>query len=431
MGSRAVRLAAAVGSLAAASVAAAAPAIVVGEIQGDRGGALRDSLVRAFCETYACIPVERVETDGKIDLRRFAREGVSATLLGSVAGQPPERRLWLLLLVASDRPAPSWTLLLDASGQLSPAQIGRLRGALAAELAASGAGGAARATPQAQGRALGRVPPPAVPLHPPGEPPPPPHPAAAPGPGRAGLAQTPSAVAGRTQHVVAAEVGPFLANRSLSYTSASSGLTPHGYDLYLVSGPWIGLEVFPLAFSTDGPASGLGLAASFGTSTGFTSTSPDGEPISTTMWWLRVGIEWRIHPVQGSRLAVVPGVAYSRRSFELDPAYPGLPNSNLAGIEGSLHLDVPLTRWLGLLAGAGYTYWFEAPDLVGTYFPEGSAWGLAGEAGLDVRVWGSLSLRGMVVYDVTSYVLTPTELYPVSAASDRSLCARFTLRGRY
>jgi len=427
MGSRAVRLAVALGSLAAASASTAAPAIVVGEIQGDRADALRDRLVLALCETYACVSLDRVEADGKIDLRKLAREGVAAALLGSVAGQGSERRLWLLLvLTSSDRPAPSWTLWLDSSGQLGPPQVARLRRDLAAELARAGAGSQAQAA--APTRVLGRLPPSAAPAHATQDVPLPPPPVPRLDPSRTDLARPPLE---RTQYLVAAEVGPFFVNRSLSYTGASSGLTPHGYDLYMVSGPWIGLEILPLALATDGAASGLGIAASFGTSTGFTSTSPDGKPISTTMWWLRAGAEWRIHPVQGSRLAVVPGVSYSRRSFELDPAYPGLPNSNLSGIEGSLRLDVPLARWLGLLAGAGYTYWFSAPDLVGMYFPQGSAWGLEGEAGLDIRVWGSLSLRGMAIYSVTSYAVTPTELYPVSAASDRSLGARFTVHGSY
>jgi hypothetical protein len=227
------------------------------------------------------------------------------------------------------------------------------------------------------------------------------------------------------------EVGAFVTSRSLSY---SGGAAPVGYSVTAAAGPWVGVEFFPLALVTNNLASGVGVIADYGTSLGLNSTAPSGASIPTTLWWLRLGAEWRLRPFSTSEFAIIPSLSYLQQDFTLSPAYAGLPNSSLSGLESSLRLDIPVSRSLSILAGGSYVYWWSAQQLVGStsFYSSGSAGALEAKAGLSLQVWGPLSLRGLWFYSVTSYTLgATTQPYLATGAKDQYVGGRLTLFGAF
>jgi len=404
----------------------ARPRIALGAVSGEGGDAVMRQISEALCAQFACVPRARVLSKGKVDYEKMAAARVAGYLLGSVAGETPWA--WLSL---STEPGRSRTFGLPLSGgALSPEALAELVAGVGAEL---------RREPAAEPSAEPGLEPPveqggASPL-PEGAPvaaePPPPADEAPPRPAPAEEASPPAPRDARGRPPLAsAEAGVFMTSRSLTYSGSPA---PSGYSLPLAVGPWVGVEIFPAALATDGALSGLGAVASYGTSVGLSSSTPAGGSVASTLWWLRAGAEWRLHPIAGSGFALTPGVAYLLQKFTLGDPYPGLPDSSLSGLEGSLRFDVPVAERVSIRAAAAYVYWFTAEQLVGSaqYYQSGLAWGLEGQAGLDVKVWGPLSVRGLALVSLTVYQLSASAATPYKAtgAKDLYLGGRLTVVG--
>ena len=407
--------------------------IALGAVSGEGASPVTRQLSSALCKEYACVPRGEVVTKGKVDFAKMRKKGVAGFTFGSVTGAGATSSLWLALTTGPDRTR-SWKLPLAKSGTLSPGSMALLLEGVRAELG----GGEPQAAPVAPAPSA------AVAAPPPPAPAPVPTPARAAPAGEAAAAAAPAAAAAqpapapeekparRRQYLVAVEAGAFFTSRSLTYSGAPA---PLGYDMTLAGGPWVGVEFFPVSLVTNDIASGIGLVANYGTTVGLKGTAPTGDSLPSTLWWLRLGAEWRFRPMASSEFSVVPAVSYLMQKFTVSPPYPGLPNTSLSGIEGSLRFDIPVMPVLSVLAGASYVYWFSEEDLVGNaqYFPAGSAWGLEAEVGLSVRVWGPLSVRGLGTYSLTTYTLTPTPAtaYQSTGASDRYIGGRVTVRGEF
>ena len=427
---------------------AAGGRIVLGAVAGVDPSVTRQ-LSTALCAEHECVRRERAISRGKVDYPKMRASGVGGVLFGSVAGAAPNRSLWLAFTTGPDRTR-SWKLPLGRKGKLSPESLAELAEGARAELAAA----APEAAPAAE------PPPPAAPVESPGAapsalaatappppapapPPPAPSPPAAPPPLPPPAASTASPAAPARSEaappaprptVVSVEAGVFVTSRNLSFSGVQAGgVTPFTYSAAFIAGPWIGIEFFPLALAGNGVASGLGLIVNYETSVGLNSDLPIGGSASSLFWWLRAGAEWRVQPAPQSRFAIVPSVSYVHENFTLSPSYPGLPNSTLSGVEGSLRLEIPVGSALSILGSGSFVYWFTAEQLVGDslYFSDGSAWGFDADAGLSLRIWGPLCLRGLAFYSLTSYTLTPTATYQATGASDRYLGGRLTLRADF
>jgi len=435
----------------AAPVAAAPPAgggqrLAIGAVTGTRSAPVTRQIAQALCAEFSCVSRSRAVTRGRVDSSKMKRNGVAGLVFGSIsrAGRGPS--LWIELATASGG-RQSWKLPLTSAGILSPSSLGELTDGIHSEL-----GGHPEAATTVPPAAPPAAPPPEAPPAPPAaeeaappapapvasapapapppaavpapEPPPPP-----PAPAVARREPPPRPEEYKKQPFLTLEAGGFATSRNHSYSGVPSGGTaPSGYSVTIAAGPWVGAELFPLALGTQGLASGIGVFANYATSLGL-NTNVSGTSTSTSLWWLRAGAEWRLRPIYGSDFAIVPAVAYLTQNFSLSPSFVGLPNSSLSGIEGSLRLEIPILRWLSLLAGGSYVSWSSTGQLVGnsSFYTSGSAWALEAEAGLSLRLFGPLCLRGLWVFNTTSYTLKTSSVYQASGATDQYNGGRLTL----
>ena len=460
---------AALGLLVCALTAEAAPKITIAPITGDKKSQVGSQISSALCRTYTCVPSSRVFTKKKPDWNKIKSANVSGLLVGGVAksksGKGKEVQLsWL------DKPgkaAQSWSFPLSNAGKITSsslqtlsADVGNLTsgggtaavgavGAVAAGTApgadtmsttpptaapAAGAMAAAAATPAA-----------AEPLPLPVTPTPPPT------TGEKTLADTPVAVdaganqgyeAPRHQWRFAVELGADLLNRNLSYGNVPAGSILRPYSLSLFVAPHARLELFPIAFFSDGFFSGIGIFGDYSMSLGlkskFQDTANPFEKGTTYTRW-QAGVEWRMRFWHDSDFAIVPYFAYGKQKFvtDGDPAgvgFDGLPQFDLKGVKFGLRLDIPVSSGFWIIVGGDYVLWSTKTLLVqdgtgvnSTTFT-GSAKAIEAELGFHIQLVGPLALRIFGTYNSTSFTFDQNQANAAGSATDRYLGGRVMLR---
>lgn len=412
------------------------PRIVVFGVRGGDGAAVAGQLTRGLCGDLACVPADRVRKGGKLDFATVRAERVDGVLFGSLARSG--RLLQLALLTTSLRPDRTWALPLDAGGRIS----GQALAGLSAELRQLLGGAATAAAPQREVAARA-----AAPAGTPREE------AAAEAAGVAEERRTavaaarPSVPAGspprppraaptdaRAARLGAVDLGVDVLRRDLAYQGTSSGLgAPLKVAAPGVVSPGVRLEVTPLSGAAGRWYAGAAVFASYSRSVGFATQGPaGGASHDTTVTRLELGVGLGFRPLASSALSVVPRLSYRTLSAEVSPAgaIPGLPDTDLAGPRVGVDLEAPFAGRYAVLVGAGYTYWLQAKDLVGSggYFSSGSAFGLDASAGLSVVLRAPFSVRALVDYGRTSYSLSGTSAYHASGATDTFLGGRFLAR---
>jgi hypothetical protein len=411
--------------LATAAIAAAAPAraaerarIAVYGVRGDGGGAIAGQLTRGLCGTFDCAQSDEVRRGGKLDFDAVREAGVDGVLFGTATRTGKSPRVAVALLTTSLTPARIWALPLDAHGNLAASTLSRFSGELRAELAS-------RATPRG-GRAPAvaeREPEPA----PAAAPTPPPRSAASSRPSRrAPVAATPVASAreSRGGRIAALDVGFDLVQRKLSYSGAGAGGAQLlDYSASAIVSPMVRLEVAPVARSSEDWTRGLTIFGAYGHSVGLETEAPGGATHGTTYTRLEVGAGLRFWPIEASRASLLAGLSWQMVQVKVSPAgsIPGLPDADLSGPRAGLSLEAPFGARYALLAGAGFTYWTSAKQLVKTYFPSGSAWGVDAGAGLSVAVTGPFSVRALLQYARTSYKVSGASAYVATGATESYL----------
>jgi hypothetical protein len=417
--------------LVAAPALAAAPRLTIGPVQGDPKLVIPTQLAEQLCGTWDCVLWKEVSTRQQPDLAKAGRLGVAGLLTGAVTGAAGARKLNLSLLTTSTRPARTWSFPLTAAGRLpgsATRQLDQDLNALLRPPAAAAAPAPVR-PPEPVAAAAAPPPPPAAAPSPAVAPPPPA--AAAPAPAAKSAAPV------ERRWLVAAELGLFVSQRQLSYSgvSASTG-TLLGFDAGGLAGPCLSLEVQPLARSGSAALGGLGLRFGLAMSVGLETESLAGEKLPTQFTRLEVGARWRAPPIGGLALVLIPEVAWVSQKLTVDPAIPGLPDSDLSGVRVGLSAEARVASRVTILAGLGWVKWTTARELIDgdpAYFPGSSATGLEAEVGVGVAVWGPLSVRVLGTYASTSYTLDPdpTGTYAATGAEDRYLGMRAVLRGEF
>ena len=163
-----------------------------------------------------------------------------------------------------------------------------------------------------------------------------------PPPGEKSLADTPVAVdAGanqgfeppRHQWRFAVELGADLLNRNLSYGNVPAGSILRPYSIGLFVAPHARLELFPIAFFSDGFFAGIGLFGDYSMSLGlkskFQDTANPFEKGTTYTRW-QAGVEWRMRFWHDSDFAIVPFFGYGKQKFVTDGDPTGSGFSGLA-----------------------------------------------------------------------------------------------------
>lgn len=456
---------AALGLVVCAFSASAAPKITIAPITGDKKSQVGSQISAALCRTYTCVPSSRVFTKKKPDWNKMKSAQVTGLLVGGVAkaktGKGKEVQLsWL------DKPgkaAQSWSFPLTSAGKVTSsslqtlsADVGNLTsgggvgavGAVAAGTAAAAPGADTLTTtpptaaPAAGAMAAGAAATEPLPL--PVTPTPPP-------PGEKSLADTPVAVdAGanqgfeppRHQWRFAVELGADLLNRNLSYGNVPAGSILRPYSIGLFFAPHARLELFPIAFFSDGFFAGIGLFGDYSMSLGLKSkfqdtANPFEKGTSYTRW--QAGLEWRMRFWHDSDFAIVPFFAYGKQKFVTDgdpsgSGFSGLPQFDLSGIKFGLRLDIPVSSGFWILVGGDYVMWstknLAVQDDTGvnsTTFT-GSAKAIEAELGFHIQLVGPLALRIFGTYSSTSFTFDEGQAEAAGSATDRYLGGRVMLR---
>jgi hypothetical protein len=455
--------------LVCALTAEAAPKITIAPITGDKKSQVGSQISGALCRTYTCVPSSRVFTKKKPDWNKMKSAQVSGLLVGGVAksksGKGKEVQLsWL------DKPgkaAQSWSFPLSNAGKITSsslqtlsADVGNLvSGGGTAAVGAVGAVAAGTApgadtmssTPPTAAPAAGvmaaaaATPAAAEPLPLPVTPTPPP------ATGEKTLADTPVAVdaganqgyeAPRHQWRFAVELGADLLNRNLSYGNVPAGSILRPYSLSLFVAPHARLELFPIAFFSDGFFSGIGLFGDYSMSLGlkskFQDTSNSFEKGTTYTRW-QAGVEWRMRFWHDSDFAIVPFFGYGKQKFVTDgdpvgSGFSGLPQFDLSGVKFGLRLDIPVSSGFWIIVGGDYVMWNTKTLLVqddtgvNSSSFTGSAKAIEAELGFHIQLVGPLALRIFGTYNSTSFTFDPNQANAAGSATDRYLGGRVMLR---
>ena len=456
----------ALGLLVCALSAEAAPKITIAPITGDKKSQVGSQISGALCRTYTCVPSSRVFTKKKPDWNKMKSAQVTGLLVGGVAksksGKGKEVQLsWL------DKPgkaAQSWSFPLSNAGKLTSsslqtlsADVGNLTsGGGAAAVGAVGAVAAGAApgadtmstTPPTAAPAAGAMAATAAatePLPLPVTPTPPP------ATGEKTLADTPVAVdaganqgyeAPRHQWRFAVELGADLLNRNLSYGNVPAGSILRPYSLSLFVAPHARLELFPIAFFSDGFFSGIGLFGDYSMSLGlkskFQDTANTFEKGTTYTRW-QAGVEWRMRFWHDSDFAIVPFFGYGKQKFVTDgdptgSGFSGLPQFDLSGIKFGLRLDIPVSSGFWIIVGGDYVMWNTKTLLVqddtgvNSISFTGSAKAIEAELGFHIQLVGPLALRIFGTYSSTSFTFDQNQADAAGSATDRYLGGRVMLR---
>jgi hypothetical protein len=236
-------------------------------------------------------------------------------------------------------------------------------------------------------------------------------------------------VPGRRAPRLVLEAGLAPNHRELRYGSAAGGPVPLGVASDQPAMARLRVEVRPVE------TLGVALYADVAYGGGIELTSA-AQTYRATATRLEAGALWRL-PL-GRTLTVVPALALQRETFEVGTSG-GVPlaafaEPRLLGLRGGAGLELWLekTRFT-VLAGLAGTWWQEAGELAGSadFFPGGSAWGLSGEAGLAVDLWGPLSARVLGEYAVTRWSLDPGATYTSRSARQEIVGGRIMLRAGF
>ena len=153
----------------------------------------------------------------------------------------------------------------------------------------------------------------------------------------------------RHQWRFALEVGADLLNKNLSY-DASQTLRPYSVGLFVA--PHARLELYPIAFFSDGFFAGIGLFGDYTMSLGLkSSTSGSTQDKGTTYTRWQAGLEWRLRFWKDSDFAIVPFVAYASQKFTTqgEPGgigFDGLPQFDLKRLPDGFAFRHPHLRQL-------------------------------------------------------------------------------------
>ena len=156
------------------------------------------------------------------------------------------------------------------------------------------------------------------------------------------------------------DLGGSVQKRSLSFTSRNFPQAPTGYSPQPTGGARLGLELYPLAFSSEGIAAGLGVAGSYDQTIGLSlrSAAQLGTKFAVTERHYELGPRFRM--VFGHTPAspsVTLGVSYMNRTFTINRTALSagntidIPDVVYRGFDPTLEVRVPLSERVAIIAG--------------------------------------------------------------------------------
>ncbi|MGV3622071.1 MAG: hypothetical protein ACO1OB_14710 [Archangium sp.] len=388
---------------------------------GKNAAAARNQLISTVCDTLDCVAATKTTTRNKPDWKKAKKEAVQSFITGAVTKKGLELAVFNK---PGNKPSSKKTFPLDKAGTLSAKNL--------------------QAAMEMLGVTLDTASP---------EPTPPIEPAPKPVATKTETAPepTPEPVVTRKQEKVEPppekpsgdkprfliiEAGVDITNRSLGYTQVATG-NLRDYNLPAFAAVKLGVEFYPLALTgRDDLLAGLGAEFNISFAPWLSSgllSSEDRFPTSA----MRIdgGIKWAIVPVKSFPFAIIPYVGVRHQSFTVSPLadgrrLDGLPNVAFTGLRVGLGVEVPFVRAFGIFGRFGVIPTFSSGEIISaSFFPNGSTFGLEGNAGLFVRI-AVIELRAS--FEIANYGMTfvtqPTDQYVAAGANDRYLGGNVALR---
>ncbi|MDP3156121.1 MAG: hypothetical protein Q8N23_25830 [Archangium sp.] len=417
---------------------AAAQRVSFPSFTGPSAASVRNQVVGAVCDTADCVSATKVTTSGKPDWKKAKKESVQFFVTGAVAKRGKALTLDLFVFTKAGAPRARKNFPLDKNGTLSPKNLQSVMDLLGSTF---GQRAAPEPTPpMVEEKPAAREP---TRTNRPADPPPAraqrkPETTPEAEPEQRGEPEAPSSAKDKNKPTfLVLDVGAEILNRRLEYSQvATSNL--RRYDLTLYGQLAIGAEFYPLALVRDDLLAGLGLEASIAFAPWLQSrlaSIPEAFPTSTLR--IDAGIRFSIAPIKTYALRIAPYLGVRSHSFTVG-ALPdgrrldGLPNISLVGLRAGLAIELPIVpRWLTLFGRFGVIPVFGSGEIISpAFFPNGSAFGLEGNAGLGVNLVSFLQIRAG--FDFARYGFTfttqPTDPYVAAGATDTYIGGKASLR---
>ncbi|MBI5548096.1 MAG: hypothetical protein HY901_29805 [Deltaproteobacteria bacterium] len=226
-----------------------------------------------------------------------------------------------------------------------------------------------------------------------------------------------------------ASINVDMLSRSFSLSELTSQ-NLHDYQGFPIATPHLHIDAYPLARLMDGWLTGLGLEFDFSFTMGLKSVLKNEAGAETAypsqLMHVAAALKFRV-PLTSSGIAVVPAVGFNRTSFSVSSAEDGsslsaLPQVAYTGLRVGLGAEAPLLSDKLLLGlNVAYLPVFSAGDVISSaYFPAGTVWGIAVNAGASYRVLTPLEIR--LAFSMERYGMTfetiPGDTYLAAGASD-------------
>ena len=425
-----------VAALCLATFASAATRISVGDIKGDRKGAISKALTAELCSKFECVPFSKIATKRRVDWRKARKLTVAAVFTGTVGKVKRVPTVTLELGTAPGPAAQRWQFPLRA-GKLAGASLRQVRSDTDALLGGSTPEPAAT-TPDTTARPVTPEPAPPSGANAPSatEPstPPPAERAAESSP--AAVSPEPAAKSTlRKAALVSVELGSDFLNRNLKYSGLSTA-NLRTYAAPLIFAPHAHVELFPLTTVADNLLAGLGVEADFAIAVGLKSAVSGGAAHPTSYSRLDFALAWRL-PV-GPIFTLIPKVGYRISSFTVGPAsdgstFTGLPKLTDNGLKVGANIEAAFGEHQNFIVFVGGEYLpsVSGKDLISAaYFVKGKETGLDFEGGVGVELVKNFQVRAALMYQRYSYVFTAADgdTYVATGASDVYLGGRLMLR---
>ena len=227
----------------------------------------------------------------------------------------------------------------------------------------------------------------------------------------------------RAYPIATIEVGMQLFNHKHEFAKLKTN-NLRSFEASLQAAPTLRAEFYPLAFMDLGLASGIGLDASFAMSLGFKIQDENNNKFPMNWSTVDGGLRWRMQFSKTWRGALTPmvgiqHVSLSHGTLADGTKLNGFPKLSMTALRVGLGFELPFASdWLVAFGDFSYLPVLSAKELLAApYFPEGSAFGLAGKLGLGVKIWGPLSVRLSGFLSRTNFTLKAASDSPYVADS--------------
>ena len=418
---------------------ASASKISIGPFAGPSASPVRSQVVSALCDAAECVSETKVFKGAKPDWKKAKKEKVDFVITGKITAKGKKKSVELQVLKSGGAVKLKKVLPIEGGAIVDSA----LSNATEALLDAVGATPAAKPPPEETKPPPEETkPPPEEKKPPPEEKKPPPEEKKPPPREEEPPDEAPKATGKIKPAIFVGQLTLDILSRSFSYSNVKTA-NLRSYSAGFILAPDPHIELYPIAFVSDGIASGLGIEAGYQTAVGLKSKRTGNDvTYPTSMNRLDVGLRFRFRPLADADAGVTALVGYRSQSFSVGTgsdgsSLDGLPPIGYSAMRLGLAGDLPFGT-TGLLAFADFTVLpvlSSGAIISSAYFTKGSALGIDAQIGVGFKLPPLPALQIRAAFDFARYGLSfksaATDTYQADGAADLYIGGEIGLRYTY